>query len=317
MKAITAEGNSNVRYNLNKHLTSDPHKEKCLRVVTPAESNEFVASAEEELRPIAIIVAKAATSPENRDSTKQFLARFLMPCSDFWYCTICDSFVAKKGNHKKHPAAMKKKPAHQPVNVSGSSRIIPPDYNPFDAATYSKLFRKLLITAKSDLDCCAGSHSQGINCENIARRSSAVDDVLQSGAMIHSARNKYASVPPAKKQRTSSVETFLSTAVLPNYAPPSHEQLQPRLYFHVPRNTVPMPLTYPPISTPPWFFPGGYPTPFQQPQPPQPQQYPGAPSGRFINQHFPACAPVGAVTYHPERQLKMIFGFTPKEKGKI
>ncbi len=76
MKAITAEGNSNVRYNLNKHLTLDSHKERCLRVVTPAEGTEFVTSAEDELFSIAIIVTKAATSQENKDGTQQGLAPF-------------------------------------------------------------------------------------------------------------------------------------------------------------------------------------------------------------------------------------------------
>jgi hypothetical protein len=84
-----------------------------------------------------------------------------------------------------------------------------------------------------------------------------------------------------------------------------HNDMLP-FYPHLPTKkqrtaVVPTPLSAPAV-TPPWFLPVGYPTL---------QQYPGAPFFPVINQHLPACAPIGVATYQPERQLKEIFGFTP------
>ena len=146
--------------------------------------------------------------------------------------------------------------------------------------------------------------------------------LLQSAAEVSTnARKNYADIPPAKKQRTSSVPMSVPAAtpsscrsVIPIYAPPSHEQIQMPPYYNVPRYTLPMPMpavtpsswgAFPPACTPPWF-PVGYRSTFQRPQPHH--QYLGAPSFPVINPILPACASFG---FRPACQLMEIFGFTP------
>jgi hypothetical protein len=244
----------NIVSNMGKHTNTYLHRSKCSQLVptkaAKATLTEFVAFAKRELLPLAkVIVVKDITN------ARRLLAPFLSKRSDYWHCAPCNSFVDRKRKHKyEHHAVMVKRLGHCPLHVSGCSLIIPADYNPHVPAIYSKLFQELLEleTANNEL--------KGLDTTEVEQ-------------------NNCTSVPPTKKQRTSSALTPLPTVntswrpFQPIGAPPSHQQLPP--YFNVARNN---------------------------------NNHVGAPPLFDVN---PNLASFGIATHHPTPRLTDIFGFTP------
>jgi hypothetical protein len=238
---IQAEGKNGVVFNMGKHVVSEKHKNLSGQLVTKDHRIAFVASAKKKLLEVAFAVARHA---DNADGAQSVLAPYLKQSIPFWFCSDCSKYFETKKNHKSdHRAAMVKKSAHFPVNVS-STLVIPTDYDPFDPAIYSKLFRSLLEEARSD--------PEVHNTITVAKQNNCTID------------------PPTKKQRTSSAPMALPAETLrvsPIYAPSLHGQFLLPPYRNAPQYSMPMPLpgAFQPTCTPPWFR-GGYPAPFQLPQ---------------------------------------------------
>jgi hypothetical protein len=178
-KAITAEGKNKVEYNMGAHVATKSHKRNCAdQEVTAAERRAFVALANKKLFPVAM----AVMARDDVAGKRQLLAPFLMKPVNFLYCGECNKYFDKKrkDRNRAHHDTMVEASGHCPVSLSGSSLVIPADYDPLNFAIYSKLFRELLEKARSELDGLDVSEIERNSYDNVARRSTMVHNAPQA-----------------------------------------------------------------------------------------------------------------------------------------
>jgi hypothetical protein len=175
------------------HVKRKIHTEHQPELCPLKDRRDFVVQAKKDL----LTIAKAVAAYDNADASvgdaRSVLAPYLMRCSDFWYCGICNSYSEKKMNHSKreHHATMVKEQAHCPVGLRGCTVIIPALYNSQDTTIYSKLFREALEEARTGFDGRVMSAEERNSYVNVARRSTRVASTP----------------PPPKRQKTTKTKT--------------------------------------------------------------------------------------------------------------
>jgi hypothetical protein len=149
--SITSEAKASQVYNMGRHILSAAHLEICdalLTTITLNQRQDFVASAERKLLPVAEELAKARILQTNADDARLLLAEYLMPPTDLFYCPICKRYYGKVRNHQ-HSSEMIPELGCCPKGVyaGGNNRLIALGYDPYnfsDPRVYPRLFRDLL-----------------------------------------------------------------------------------------------------------------------------------------------------------------------------